>query len=131
MTRISATLDDWTGPTSKNLEFSDVTFSQIGGLIERLDATRCTLLNLRTTEGRTLTIGGGRNKFVVCQGDREGYSLTLAMGSKTEKESVYLYCGGQLADFPPIHICTTSDALRAVASVLFGEEDHQLIWELS
>ena len=131
MTGIIGTLENWTGPISRALKFTDLNFTQIGELIECLDATKCTMLLLQAPDGRTLTIGGGRGKFVVSQGDREGYSLTLTMGSTTAKENVLLCCGGQLADFPPTYICTASDAFRAVKSVLFGEEDNQLVWELS
>jgi hypothetical protein len=107
----------------------DASVSDITSAIRRLDGAAHSLVLIELLSGRTLTIGGGPDRFVaeIAENDTLRWSVVDPSGPEG---SIDLVAGGQLADFAA-RLCVDLEAvLEAARHFASGEgtRSPKLVW---
>ena len=124
-------IDNWHGTSDDKSVIERPSIRQVEAAIRQLDGQRRTMVVLEGKGDSHLTVGGGKDRFVVyATEDNQSFS-TLLDPSRSENEVEMLVAGGQLGDYPS-NVCVSLElALQAARTYAqHGHLDTSLVWQL-
>lgn len=125
--------DEWSGVNSCETTLKDPTWADVARLIKRLDARKHTLVSLKINENNHLTVGGGKNQFIVsvtANGDR--FFDAICPTRADARAPVRLNVGGQEGEYPADQILDENTAVACAMTYLeSGEMDERFKWRES
>lgn len=110
---------------------SDATPREVEAAIRQLDGVTWTLVLVEDPSGRTLSIGGGPQRFVAEVADDDTHRFAIIDPSRGGGR-IDLVVGGQLVDYPA-RVCVTLDVVLAAARVFTeqaGARHPELTWSV-
>jgi hypothetical protein len=106
-----AAYDEWSGLLVKERVITALNWEEIEWIVLNLDSNTHTSLTLTSFDGKSLTIGGGEDQFVVYLAEGDDDFLTLHSAS-LETCRKYIRIGGQEGDYPDNIVVSQSMALQ-------------------
>jgi len=109
----------------------DATPQEIEAAIRQLDGVTWTFVLVEDPSGRTLSIGGGPQRFVAEVADDATRRFTI-IDPRRGGGRIALVVGGQLVDYPA-RVCVTLDVVLAAAKVFVeqaGARAPELTWSV-
>lgn len=104
---------------------------EVEAAIRQLDGVTWTLVRVEDPSGRTLTIGGGPQRFVAVAADDAAHRFAVIDPSRGGGR-IDLVVGGQLFDYPA-RVCVTLEVVLAAAKVFTeqaGARHPELTWSV-
>ena len=117
-------LDDQVNP--------DATLHEVELAIRALDSARHTLVLVELPSGKSLTIGGGPNRFVTELSEADFRTRWAVIDPTRGDEPTNLVVGGQLVDYPA-RLCVDIHAVLAAARAFVsqdGARNQELTWSV-
>jgi hypothetical protein len=111
---------------------SDASLHEIELAIRALDGARHTLIIVELPSGKSLTIGGGPDRFVTELSEEDYRTRWAAIDPTRGDEPATLVVGGQLVDYPA-RLCVDIDTVLAAARTFVSENgarNQDLIWSV-
>ena len=107
------------------------TVQDVEAAIQALDGVDTTLLIVEILSGKSLTIGGGPERFVAEIAEDSHHRWTVVEPDNGD-ESIELVVGGQLVDYPARVCVTVKAALEAARTFMEqdGARSPRVVWSV-
>lgn len=126
------TLDNWNGIYCKEENYHINSLEKLLDVLEKLDAKQYTLVNLVSSEGHYLMVGGGNGEYVVT-GEEDGMIFNLVDLNKKNTLKIELNVGGQVGLFNSKYILSKKLAFECAgeyfATGCIPKNDLDFSWE--
>ena len=118
-------------PGQRRARLSNPDWEQIKSQISNLDGLRKTELNLiNESSGEELTVGGGRNRYIVSWLQSDGGNGTLVNPDyQNSEDMVELIVGGQSGTFPRKVISSLDQALAVAKLFVESKTLDSFLWD--